>query len=497
MNWRRIWIPDAGWVCAALATLYCLFLFDGWRQLFRDSDAGWHIRTGEWILAHRQLPVVDPYSFSLPAQPWFAWEWGADALSAILFQFAGLAGVAVLYASAIGAAVWLWWRFTWLVDGDFLLAWLFAAPMLSTTNLHWLARPHLFGWVLLLLGLALAERRRRNLVAVAALSVIWANVHASFFLLPLLFVLYAFGDWLGERIFTNAAVPAVRTHLMSAAVAAAASLVNPYGWRLHAHLLHYLANSELLDRVAEFQSFNFHVDGAVQILLMIGLACAGAVLALQQGRVAQFFVTVLFLAVGLRSARGLPIVALAVLPIANGAITRALRSAPTGLRPAVAQRLRDITGYSSGLRVLDQRFAGVGLTPVLIAALLLAARTHAAQAHAGFPPDEFPVAAATQAVSKLPPDARILAPDKFGGYLIYHFAGARQVYFDGRSDYYGSAFMKNYIQLVEVRPNWQEELGKYRFTHALLPNRYSLVAALQREGWRAVYNDEVATLLAR
>ena len=45
----------------------------------------------------------------------------------------------------------------------------------------------------------------------------------------------------------------------------------------------------------------------------------------------------------------------------------------------------------------------------------------------------------------LPANARILAPDKYGGYLIYHFAGARKVFFDGRSDYYGSNYMKNYL----------------------------------------------------
>ena len=32
-------------------------------------------------------------------------------------------------------------------------------------------------------------------------------------------------------------------------------------------------------------------------------------------------------------------------------------------------------------------------------------------------------------MARLPLEARILAPDKFGGYLIYRFAGARKVYF--------------------------------------------------------------------
>ena len=57
--------------------------------------------------------------------------------------------------------------------------------------------------------------------------------------------------------------------------------------------------------------------------------------------------------------------------------------------------------------------------------------------------------------------------------------------------------MKHYIELVEVRPHWQDELATHGFTHALLPNRYSLIPALEQQGWRRIYNDEVATLLAR
>ena len=37
--------------------LVCLFLFDGTRTLFRDSDTGWHIRTGEMILSSAALPM--------------------------------------------------------------------------------------------------------------------------------------------------------------------------------------------------------------------------------------------------------------------------------------------------------------------------------------------------------------------------------------------------------------------------------------------------------
>src|ERR1019366_2961095 len=54
----------------------------GARTLLGDGDTGWHIRTGEWILAHHQAPVSDMFSFSRPGAPWFAWEWLWDVLFA-------------------------------------------------------------------------------------------------------------------------------------------------------------------------------------------------------------------------------------------------------------------------------------------------------------------------------------------------------------------------------------------------------------------------------
>ena len=83
----------------------------------------------------------------------------------------------------------------------------------------------------------------------------------------------------------------------------------------------------------------------------------------------------------------------------------------------------------------------------------------------------------------------------YGGYLIYCFAGARKVYFDGRSDFYGADFLKQYMVLIEARPGWQAIVSSYGFTHALLPNASALNSALQQAGWTILYRDNVATLL--
>jgi hypothetical protein len=459
--------PDVALVGAAVTLFYCLFLFQGYQKLFRDSDAGWHIRTGERILATGTLPRSDPYSFSRAGQPWFAWEWGADVASGAIHRAAGLRGVALFYGVVIAAGVWLWFRLHWVVGGNFLVACGMATLLLSTCNIHWLARPHTIGWLFLVGMLLWMEKARgafgwRDVLMLAVFSAAWANLHASFFLAPAMAAIYAVGR---RRTW----------FLWAAAVTAVAPLANPYGWRLYTHIFRYLTDTELINRIAEFQSFDFHTPGAGQIMAAVILGIAGGTLAFTQKRYEHCLLALSISVLALRSARALPLVALLLLPIANAAITPLL---PKGFR-----------AYCGRLRVMDARMSGLALVPLVVLAAFLLLRV----LPAGFPPDQFPVAA----YPHIPADARLFASDRFGGYLIYRSNGALPVFFDGRSDFYGADFLQRYSRLVQVRPGWRQSWDSFQFSHALLPGDYPLVAALEEIGWREVYRDGTAVLLAR
>jgi len=489
--------PDLALVAAGVTLFYCLFVFGGTRNLFRDSDAGWHIRTGEAILATGTLPHSDPYSFSHAGQPWFAWEWLADAASGAAHRAAGLSGVALLYAAMIAAGVWLWFRLHWTVGGNFFVAAAMAPLLLTTCSLHWLARPHVIGWLFLLGAVMVAERARppfrwKDAAAIAVFAALWANVHASFFLAPAIALVYAGGAAMRRAVLAGeSACPT--WFLGAAAVAAVAPLANPYGWHLYAHVFRYLTDSELLARIGEFQSFDFHTAGGGQIIAGLLIGAAGGMLALGRRRPEHFLLAMLFSAAALRSARALPLAALLLLPLANGAITGALADARE-MNPRFRGALDRFLAYSGRLRRLDQASpwssALVGL--LLVAACWALLETPGIRRATGFPPDVFPVAA----YSHIPAGARLFAPDKFGGYLIYRSAGTRKVFFDGRSDFYGAEFLKQYGRLVQVRPGWRQYFDSFGFTHALLPPDAPLTAALEQAGWRPIYSDGTAVLLA-
>lgn len=496
--WIAWFVPDLALLTSIITLFVCLFLFDGTRTLFRDSDAGWHIRTGEAILSGA-LPHTDTYSLTRTGSPWVAWEWGSDVLMGAAHRVGGLAAVAGLYGFAIAACTWMWFQLHWAAGGNFLLAGAMSTLLLSTGSIHWLARPHVFSWLLLIGFVLYLERKSgRRLWVVALLSVVWTNIHASFFLAPLIAFIYAASHVLRPLIWTldrTEEWSKARWYAIAAITAAVATLANPYGVQVHAHVIQYLSDSELISRIGEFQSFNFHAEGGTQILLTVAAGGLGGVLALSQRKLAHFFLAVLWIAIALRSARALPVVGLLLLPLANGAISEALAKAQ-GLQPTVRRRIDRFLQYSANLRKIDASVGGWAIVPMVAVCVagLLAAPPIANRA--GFPPEQFPVAAAHH-IGKLPHDTRLLAPDMYGGYIIYRFNGARKVFFDGRSDFYGSEYMKNYLRLIELRPGWQQQIGEFGFTHALLPNHYSLVPALQQLGWKKLYSDDVATLLEK
>src|SRR5438876_1612367 len=198
-------------VAACVTLFYCLFLFQGYQKLFRDSDAGWHIRNGEAIVATGTLPHTDPYSFTRQGQPWFAWEWLSDAATGTIHRAGGLRAVALFYAAAIAAGVWLWFRLHWALGGNFLIACAMSPLLLSTCNIHWLARPHVLSWLFLLWAVF---PRPASLAATAAMTALWATIHPRFFLAALRGVGRKPLEW-----------------VKIAAVVAVAGLVNPYGFR--------------------------------------------------------------------------------------------------------------------------------------------------------------------------------------------------------------------------------------------------------------------------
>src|SRR5579863_7383935 len=138
-------------------------------RLLGDAGIGWHIRTGQQILATRAIPHLDPFSSTMAGKPWFAWEWLYDAVVGELEGKLDLNGV--VWITAVVIATVFAWTFRLLIarGTQICVALGLALLALSASTIHFLARPHVVSWLFTLAwfwildsseGDFLANRRR-------------------------------------------------------------------------------------------------------------------------------------------------------------------------------------------------------------------------------------------------------------------------------------------------------------------------------------------------
>ena len=483
-GFRRLLVPGVVDVFFVALLLAAFARPAGLGALLADGDTGWHIRTGDLVLATGHAPVADPFSFTRPGQPWFAWEWLSDVLFALLWRWQGVAAVAAFcgVVIALSAAT----LFARLLARGVGLAVALAATMaaVSASSIHYLARPHVFSILLYAMVLWVLERDRvhpgRRLWLLVPLTALWTNLHAGFLawfvtLAALVAVEAAGREW-----------ARVRRHSLLAAGCAGASLFNPYGWKLHAHVYEYLNSKWILDHVQEFQSPSIRSEGMVVYALLLLAAVA---LAPRADR----FEAVLVLLWGfasLRSARHIPLFALVAAPVVADAAAMLWR------------RVAERQGARSAAALLRDFALDLGRAPRASAWLAAAAVLVVASVpRAGFPDTRFPVNAVERNLARLAPEGlapRVLTSDQWSDYLIFRLYPRQRVFFDGRSDFFGPQLGGDYRKLLAAEQGWRELLDRYRFQLALLPRDWPLSTMLEREpGWHKVYGDGVAVLYAR
>jgi len=117
---------------------------------------------------------------------------------------------------------------------------------------------------------------------------------------------------------------------------------------------------------------------------------------------------------------------------------------------------------------------------------------------AHFDARRFPVAAVNELQNELEKQnlqGPILAPDYWGGYLIYRLYPQVKVVVDDRHDLYGQEFLKPYLKMVHAEPGWQSFLQQHPAQLAAVPNESALANILQETpGWRSIYSDDVAVV---
>jgi hypothetical protein len=457
-----------------------------------DGDPARHLRHGLYMLEHGGLIRHDPFSFTRPGAPFLGFEYGSQLIYALAHRIGGLPAVAILAGLLIAV--------TYSLLAYFLLRW-GVDPLLTylTTTLaaalgagHWVARPHLFSFVAVLVLLALLERARPAPVWVfLPFFAVWANLHGGFVMGWFLIGTYLAGASAEWSVSGDRRPWADRIKYLTAALALAfvATLLNPHGFELQRHVLGFFGKHFIMDNTAEFISPDFHqIDGRLFLCAILVMLAALSLYG-PRPKFPRLFAIAIMLAFGLISVRNMALYGLVALPLIALHVDPGWRALPDprGIR----ERFATTAARTSTLP---------WIAPVTVALALLAVahgRIGSSQIMAeGFDPGSFPVTAVARArEAKL--DGRLFTEFGWGGYLIYAWPEQR-IFIDGGTDFFGEDLFREYSRIKLLRPGWRELLRKWDISLVLIRQPSSLAHELAREGqWISWYCDSLAVLYRR
>ena len=505
--WVRVAMPSAADLIF-VALLGVLVFTPLSVRLLGDAGIGWHIRTGQQILATHAIPRVDSFSSTMAGRPWFAWEWLYDLVVGQLERTLGLNGVVCLTALVIAAAFAWVFRLLMVRGTNMLVALVLVLLAVSASMIHFLARPHVVSWLFTLAWFWILDTSERKafdgrggqgsrwLWALPLLMLVWVNVHGGFlvgFVLLGIFLLGAIWNWfrakesrIEELLQKIAAWKRVWNLAGLGLLSLAASLVNPYGWKLYAHVYSYLSNRFLMDHIDEFQSPNFH--GVAQRCFLVLLLITVAVLAVRgrELRMSQGLTVMFAVYAGLYASRNIPVSSI-LLVMVVGPLLPAVR-----LGQGFFQRMKAI---EVGLR--GHLWPMVAIVGTLAIAANGGRAGSSLRMDAHFDPKRMPVEAVNY-LEQYEVQGPVLSPDYWGGYLIYRLYPKARVVVDDRHDLYGSQFFKSYLKMTHVERGWEEFLETHETSCVLLPRDAALANTLAgTQGWRQIYADDVAIALVR
>lgn len=512
-GWFRVLMPSITDVIFLLLLL--ALSYGGLQQrLLGDAGTGWHIRSGQQILATHAIPRQDSFSYTMPGHPWFAWEWLYDLGAGLIYSRLGLNGVIFLSALLIAGTFAGTFRKAVARNRYPVIAAVLLVLAIFASSIHFLARPHLFTWAFTLilwdvLQTATERDSTRRLYWLPPLMLVWVNIHGGFLvglaLIGLYFLAAAWESLTARAPDERAAAKLAARHLGIAGVLAfAATFVNPYCYKLWLHIYAYLGSRFYMNNIQEFLSPNFHGAAEKFFAALLLLSLLGLAVNRSRLRASHLLVILFSVYFGLYAARNIPIASILLVltttPLLAEAVERS--SAADELAPrahGLFSRWRDFASRMAAtelnLRAHLWPLAAVALTfMVCLNGGRLGGRT-VMRAH--FSGKRFPVAAADYLAAHHI-RSQVFNPDYWGGYLIYRLGPGYKVFMDDRHDFYGEPFVRDYVKVKDIQPGWQDVLEMQRVNWVLIPPDWALANALKElPQWRVLYDDHRAILFAR
>lgn len=440
-------------------------------------DLAYHLRAGDLMLNTHGLVHRDVFTFTVAGAPWLDQQWGAQLLFTLAYRAFGWPGLSLLQILLGGLTVLFLYLACRVAGAPPRVA---AALTLAGFAVAWTSltlRPQLPAAVLFTASLWLIAGRRRHpkrLLWMPLLVVVWANMHGSFFLGPLLLGLAAFQD-LHERR------PDVRRMLMLVGACLVAILANPFGPRVWSYAYGIARNPFISRLISEWQPPTIrHADDAV---FFISVAAVMYLLA-RRGRQTSWPALVwlgLFFAMALTATRntmwwGLAAAAVVASLYGEGEERPRRELPPSFVNTAIAACLVLIVGifFTFSLEGGSRRTPG----------------TRVADA---------PVELTARLAQVLSPGDRIFNVQRWGSWFELSLPD-NPVFVDSRIELFPGPVWDDYFSASNGKDGWDDILDRWRVDAVAVnqDQQAPLIRLLDRDPrWRRVYSNDDGVIFVR
>ncbi|MGH7539723.1 MAG: hypothetical protein ACRELC_01870, partial [Gemmatimonadota bacterium] len=429
----------------------------------RAVDLAYHVRAGELMLRSGQVLRHDTFTFTMDGQPWFNQQWAGQVVFAGAHRVLGWTGVVIAHAAAIGGGFALLYRACRRAGTSALAAALLTLLGFVAGSGSLAARPQALAIPLFTGTWLLLTRRDAWTWLVPLLTVIWANVHGSFLLAPIL-AAFALGDDLIAR-------RSARRGTLILAATVLATFVTPFGPSVWSYAVGIAGNETIRNSVAEWRPPALvSLSGAP--FWMSGVAVAVAAISRRRTvRPLDVARLLLFFALGVPALRATLWWALVAPPVVA-------RWYPAHEATHRQERRRDPLTVTTATVIVAllpiALFLRSGTDPVTRAPVVLAR--------------DAPEILVDATRRVLPGGSRLFVFQPFASWFEYSLP-EDPVMVDSRIELFSDAIWRDYKALLRAGPGWEMILDRHRIQGVILPpaEDEDLTEALSAApGWRVV-----------
>ncbi len=463
---------DGVWAFAAIAVATLVGLLGRLSAI----DLTYHLRAGQAILSTHRLLGTDTYTFTAAGRPWLDQQWGAQVLMALVYRVGGFPGLSLFRGALVGLTFWFLWKACRARGTSARTASVLTIAGLVVGFLNTGMRPQTVAYPLFTGTLwILADRHThpRRLWFLPPIALLWANLHGSFLVLPLVIALAVIEDvWKHDRV--------ARTTMASGLAAIATTLINPFGVGAWRYAIGLTTNTRILDQIVEWQPTTIRT--AAGALFFASALAVAAVLVRRAAPTDPIDLLWLgaFFVLALPALRGIVWWAF-VFPFALA-----------GLPPR--EHARDDRSGDPRMNIL--------LVSVLAASLVVALPwwRGGTDPMSGGPAllASAPQGLVRATVGAVPSGGRVLVSQPYASWFEFA-APSLPVFVDSRIELFPDRVWIDYLNVMQGRDGWQTILDRWDIDGVVLRTEDSELRRRIADdpGWRAVYRDEQGTLFVR